>query len=85
MVVIGTMVRISVTDHGPGIPLSFRDRIFQRFSQADGSDNRQKGGTGLGLSISKALIERMGGTIDYESTPGMGTTFIVELPVAPDQ
>jgi PAS domain S-box-containing protein len=84
MAVIGTKVRISVTDHGPGIPPSFRDRIFQRFSQADGSDSRQKGGTGLGLSISKALIERMGGTINYESNPGIATTFIVELPVALD-
>jgi PAS domain S-box-containing protein len=84
MVVIGTSVRISVTDHGPGIPLSFRDRIFQRFSQADGSDSRQKGGTGLGLSISKGLIERMGGTLNYESNPDIATTFIVELPVALD-
>ncbi len=78
----GGSVRISVTDHGPGIPSSFRDRIFQKFSQADGSDSRQKGGTGLGLTIAKALIERMGGTIDYNSDPGIATTFIVELPVA---
>jgi PAS domain S-box-containing protein len=82
MVVVGANVRISVTDHGPGIPHSFRDRIFQRFSQADGSDSRQKGGTGLGLTISKALIERMGGTIDYESRAGIATTFTIELPVA---
>jgi signal transduction histidine kinase len=82
LAVIGTHVRISVTDHGPGIPASFRERIFHKFSQADGSDSRQKGGTGLGLAISKALIERMGGTIDYETDPGIATTFFVELPVA---
>ena len=83
MVMVGMKVRISVTDHGPGIPPAFHDRMFQRFSQADGSDSRQKGGTGLGLSISKALIEQMGGTITYESDPGIATTFIVELPAAP--
>jgi PAS domain S-box-containing protein len=84
MVVAGANVRISITDHGPGIPQSFRDRIFQRFSQADGSDGRKKGGTGLGLTIAKALIERMGGTIDYHTDPGIATTFTVELPVDPD-
>jgi PAS domain S-box-containing protein len=84
MVVVGANVRISITDHGPGIPHSFRDRIFQRFSQADGSDSRQKGGTGLGLTIARALIERMGGTIDYITDPGIATTFIIELPVASD-
>jgi signal transduction histidine kinase len=76
----GAHVRVSVTDHGPGIPLAFRKRIFQRFSQADGSDSRQKGGTGLGLTISKALIEQMGGTIGYESRPGIATAFFFDLP-----
>jgi PAS domain S-box-containing protein len=84
MVVVGARVRISVTDHGPGIPHSFRDRIFQRFSQADGSDSRHKSGTGLGLTIAKALIERMGGTISYNTKPGIATTFIIELPAASD-
>jgi PAS domain S-box-containing protein len=82
MSVAGENVRISVTDHGPGIPASFQDRIFQRFSQADGSDSRQKGGTGLGLTISKALVERMGGTIGYETDAGIATTFFIELPIA---
>jgi PAS domain S-box-containing protein len=84
MIVVGANVRIAITDHGPGIPYSFRDRIFQRFSQADGSDSRKKGGTGLGLTIAKALIERMGGTIDYNTRPGIATTFVIELPVACD-
>ena len=82
MAVNGASVRILVTDHGPGIPASFRHRIFERFSQADGSDSRQKGGTGLGLTISKALIEQMGGTIGYESNAHIATTFFFELPVA---
>ncbi|MBU0816484.1 MAG: PAS domain-containing protein, partial [Gammaproteobacteria bacterium] len=53
------VVRVEVQDRGPGIPAEFRKRIFQKFSQADSSDTRQKGGTGLGLAISKELIERM--------------------------
>ncbi len=75
-------VRISVTDHGPGIREEFRPRIFQRFAQADASDARQKGGTGLGLSISKTIVENMGGRIGFETEAGRGTTFHVDLPVA---
>lgn len=74
--------RISVSDQGPGIPDEFRARIFQKFSQADSSDTRQKGGTGLGLAICKELVERMGGRIGFESEPGRGTCFWFELPVA---
>jgi PAS domain S-box-containing protein len=76
-------VRISVSDHGPGIPEAFREIIFEKFSQADGSDARAGGGTGLGLAISKELIERMGGTIGFESTEGHGATFYVDIPMAP--
>jgi PAS domain S-box-containing protein len=74
-------VRIAVTDRGPGVPEAFRGRIFQKFAQADGSDTRSKGGTGLGLSISRAIIETMGGTMDFESVAGQGTTFYFELPL----
>jgi signal transduction histidine kinase len=81
MAVDGTNVRVSVTDHGPGVPAAFRDRIFERFSQADNSDSRGKGGTGLGLTIAKALIERMQGTIGYTTHAGFGTTFFFDLPV----
>ena len=73
-------VRLSVRDDGPGIPPEFFDRIFGRFAQADSSDTRQKGGTGLGLAISKEIVERHGGRIWFESPPGEGATFIVELP-----
>lgn len=73
-------VRVSVADHGQGIPEEFRGKIFQKFSQADSSDTRKKGGTGLGLSITKAIVEQMGGEIGFESESGAGTTFFVELP-----
>ena len=73
-------VTIRVTDHGPGIPEEFHERIFMRFSQADSSDTREKGGTGLGLAISKAIVERHGGKIGFETRAGEGTTFYVTLP-----
>lgn len=73
-------VRVEVRDHGPGIPEEFRKRIFQKFSQADSSDTRQKGGTGLGLNISRAIIERLGGSIGFETHTNEGTTFYFELP-----
>jgi PAS domain S-box-containing protein len=72
-------VRVSVTDHGPGVPENFQSRIFSKFSQADATDTRQKGGTGLGLAISKEIIERMGGSIGFDSSPGHGATFWFEL------
>ncbi|WP_342235646.1 response regulator [Inquilinus sp. OTU3971] len=79
--VIGSRVRISVRDHGAGIPEAFRGRIFQRFAQADSSDARQKGGTGLGLSITKAIVERHGGQIGFEAAEGGGTRFWFTLPL----
>ena len=62
----GECVRVSVEDRGPGVPEAFVPRLFQKFSQADTSDARQKGGAGLGLAICKILVERMGGRIGYE-------------------
>ncbi|MDP2033125.1 MAG: ATP-binding protein [Polaromonas sp.] len=77
----GMGVRVEVRDRGPGIPEAFRKRIFQKFSQADSSDTRQVAGTGLGLSISRAIVERLGGQIGFESEAGAGTTFFFELPL----
>ncbi|UZQ55576.1 PAS domain S-box protein [Trichothermofontia sichuanensis B231] len=74
-------VRVAVRDQGPGIPPEFIPRIFQKFAQADSSNTRQKGGTGLGLSITKAIVERLGGKIGFETTQGVGTTFYFDLPV----
>lgn len=74
--------RVVVRDHGAGIPIEFHTKIFERFAQADGTDARERGGTGLGLSITKAIVERHDGTIGFESTPGVGTTFFFNLPSA---
>jgi PAS domain S-box-containing protein len=76
------VARVAVIDKGPGIPDEFRSRIFQKFSQADGSDARTKGGTGLGLAICKTIMEQMGGEIGYETKLGAGSTFYFDLPRA---
>ncbi|WP_229519020.1 sensor histidine kinase [Massilia rhizosphaerae] len=78
----GDAVRLAVADEGAGIPEAFRERVFQRFAQADGADSRRQGGTGLGLSICKTIVEELGGNIWFDSAEGIGTTFYVELPLA---
>ncbi|MGD9391002.1 MAG: PAS domain S-box protein [Thioalkalispiraceae bacterium] len=75
-------IRVFVRDHGQGIPDAFKSKIFEKFSQADSSDTRQKGGTGLGLAISKELIEMMNGKIGFESQENHGTKFYFDLPLA---
>ena len=77
--------RIEVADTGPGIPLEFRDKIFEKFSQADSTNSRQKGGTGLGLNISKAIVETLGGRIGFESEVGKGATFYFDLPMRSEE
>ena len=73
-----TSVVVFVSDRGPGIPLEFRKRIFGKFQQADPAGGA--GGAGLGLAIVRAIVERHGGSIRFDSAPGHGTTFITELP-----
>jgi signal transduction histidine kinase/CheY-like chemotaxis protein/HPt (histidine-containing phosphotransfer) domain-containing protein len=75
--------RFTVEDTGIGISQHEHGNLFQRFHQLDPSMNRQFGGAGLGLSITKQLVERMGGTIGFQSTFGTGSTFWFELPLEP--
>ncbi len=71
--------RFTIKDTGLGIPLEKQERIFESFSQADGSTTRKFGGTGLGITIANMLVEKMGGRIGLQSDPGRGTRFWFEL------
>ena len=73
-------VRLTVRDHGPGIPVDFKPLIFEKFAQADAGAARQKGGTGLGLSIVKQIVDRLSGEVGFADAPGGGTIFHVQLP-----
>jgi signal transduction histidine kinase len=74
-------IKIRVIDSGCGIPQSQIDSIFERFFQADNHSSRRRQGQGLGLAICKHIVEAHDGLIWAESTPGVGTTMYVELPV----
>ena len=80
---VNSHIELSVADSGVGIPASFIDQVFDRFSQRDSSSTRQHGGLGLGLAICKQLVELHGGTIRAASPgDGEGSTFFVELPLS---
>jgi two-component system sensor histidine kinase/response regulator len=74
------LIKVAVTDSGPGIDPESRRLLFQPFTQLDGSASRMHEGVGLGLAISRQLVELMGGIIDVESAPGHGSTFWFTLP-----
>ena len=76
----GTLT-LSVADEGPGIDPGDIGRIFDRFYQADQSATRAHGGVGLGLHIVEGLVASMHGRVRVDSAPGVGCTFVVELPL----
>lgn len=74
-------LQFEVRDSGIGITPEQQQRLFQPFTQADGTTTRRFGGTGLGLTISRRLAQMMGGTLEMHSTPGQGTVFTLMLPL----
>jgi PAS domain S-box-containing protein len=74
-------IRFAVHDTGIGIPIEHQARVFESFTQVEGSTNRRFGGTGLGLTICRSLVHLMGGSIGLDSQLGSGSTFWVELPL----
>jgi signal transduction histidine kinase len=78
---MGSDICFEVHDTGPGVPNKDIDRIFERFQQADGGDQRHPGGSGLGLAIAKGIVEQHGGKIWAESNVGEGSVFRFTLPL----
>ena len=74
------LLRVAVSDAGPGISEDFRDHVFEAFARGEHDDWRHRSGTGLGMSISKGIIEELGGTISFETELGVGTTFLIDIP-----
>ena len=75
-----SMARISIADNGPGIPEDRHSELFQPFSRL-GAEALGIEGTGIGLSLARRLVEMMGGVVEFESKPGSGSTFWIDIPV----
>jgi signal transduction histidine kinase len=73
--------RVTMRDHGCGIPDEFRSRIFGKFAQVETGDARQRGGSGLGLNIAQQIVTQHAGTITFENAPDGGAIFCLEIPV----
>ncbi len=73
-------VLLAVTDTGPGIPIDKQDELFSKFAEVGSSTDKDIAGTGLGLFITKAIVEAFSGSISFASVPGVGTSFLVDLP-----
>jgi signal transduction histidine kinase/DNA-binding response OmpR family regulator len=78
-IIVDKQVVITVTDNGPGIPLEFQDRVFERFFKVDVNNHE---GTGIGLSLVKEYVQALAGKINLTSIPGKGTKFTIVLPIA---
>ncbi|NHN37216.1 response regulator [Pseudomaricurvus alcaniphilus] len=78
---VNDLLTICVHDSGRGIPENLHDKIFEPFLTYSGNQGDEESGTGLGLSISRKLVEIMGGTIGFESSPGQGAQFSLHIPV----
>ena len=76
----GRAVQLRVRDTGPGIPLQEQPRLFEAFSRVESADRRHHEGSGLGLHLSRKLAEALGGTLGFDSTEGLGSTFTLQLP-----
>lgn len=81
---VGSELEFRVTDSGPGIAATDRERIFREFEQVDAGPMRRKGGAGLGLAISARLATAMGGSIGIDEAQGAGTTFMLRIPMETD-
>jgi two-component system OmpR family sensor kinase len=78
----GKNVKLSVSDHGPGLPTDSADSLFERFWRSEGGRTQGKAGAGLGLAIVAAIVDAHGGTVQAGNADGGGAQFVVELPVA---
>ena len=78
-------IMVEVEDHGIGIPPNSREKVFGKFTQVDSSDRRAHGGTGLGLCIAQEIMTAHGGSVDYTSTLGEGSTFVIAFPIKDEE